>query len=282
MSHHTARQLACVAMIVLAFTASTAVADAIVPKLSDSVIVRVAYEGKPLKDQGVVAALLSLASEGREPINKAKPVPQLDTMKLDDPSGKMWTYAGYLWGGENKNGKFRFRGFAPVGGDIPDQVRVAVYLPSQDRAFLTDISTTRPYLARMTADLHADGTGTLRHDWPSVLQHLPFLQALGITLAVELLIVFAYCRRKKLPLAPPLRVGIWTNLLTWPVVWVLVIGFQVTLATPDKIVLFIMIEAMAASFEGIMYTWRGKMGWKSGMSVAFVANAASALVGLVL
>ena len=102
------------------------------------------------------------------------------------------------------------------------------------------------------------------------------------TLAVELLIVFVYCRRKKTPLARPLRVGIWANLLTWPVVWFLVIGIPITLATADEIVLFIMIEAMAASFEGIMYAWRGKMGWNSGILVALIANTASALLGLVL
>ena len=193
----------------------------------------------------------------------------------------MWTYAGYLWGGEHENGKFRFHGFAPVGGK-PDQVAVAVYLPSQNKTFLTEILATRPYLDRMTADLHADGTGTLRHDWPSVLQHLPFLQALAITLAVELLIVFVYCRRKKLPLARPLRVGIWANLLTLPVVWFLVIGIPITLATAGEIGVFVVIEAAAAIFEGVMYAWRGKMGWRSGMLVALIANTVSALMGLVL
>lgn len=281
MNDRHALQFSFVPLMVLGLAASNAVADAIVPKLSDSVLVTVIYEGEPLEEQDAVAALLSLASEERDPINMAVPVPQLDTSKLVDSSGKVWTYAGYLWGGENENGRFHFRGFQPVGGK-PDQVRVAFYLPSQDKAFLTEILPTRPYLDRMTADLHADGTSTLSHDWPSLLQHLPFLQALGITLAVELLIVFIYCRRKKLPLARPLRVGIWANLLTLPVVWFLVIGLPVTLATPNEISVFVGIEVVAALFEGVMYTWRGKMGWKAGMSVAFIANAASALLGLVL
>ena len=281
MNDRHALQFSFVPLMVLGLAASTAVADAIVPKLSDSVLVTVIYEGEPLEEQDAVAALLSLASEEQDPINMAVPVPQLDTSKLVEPSGKVWTYAGYLWGGENENSRFHFRGFQPVGGK-PDQVRVAVYLPSQDKAFLTDISATRPYLDRMTADLHADGTGTLRLDWPSVLQHLPFLQSLGITLVVELLIVFIYCRRKRLPFVRPLRVGIWANLLTLPVVWFLVIGMQVTLATASEIGLFVGIEALAALFEGVMYTWRGKMGWKSGVLVAFMANAASALLGLVL
>lgn len=269
-----------VALTVLVFASSPAVAD-VGPKLPDAVVVTVTCEGKPLEDQGAVAALLSLASEEQDPINMAVPVPQMDPSKLVDPGGKVWTYAGYLWSGEYRDGKFRFNGFQPVGGK-PDQVRVAVYLPSHDKAFLTDISATRPYLDRMTADLHADGTGTLRHDWPSVLQHLPFLQALGITLAVELLIVFVYCRRKKLPLTRPLRVGIWANLLTLPVVWVFVILLPVTLATANEIGIFVGIEVAAALFEGVMYAWRGKLGWKAGMSVAFMANAASALLGLAL
>ena len=136
-------------------------------------------------------------------------------------------------------------------------------------------------LALAASTAMADVT-KLRHDGPSGLQPLSFLQALGITLVVELLIVFVYCRRKKTPLARPLRVGIWANLLTLPVVWFLIIGLQVTLATASDIGVFVGIEALAALFEGVMYTWRGKMGWKSGMSVAFIANAASALLGLVL
>ena len=280
MNDRHALNLSILTLMVLAFAASPAVAD-VGPKLPDSVVVTVTYEGEPLEDPGAVAALLSLASEQQDPINMAVPVPQLDTLKLVDPSGNVWTYAGYLWGGKYKNGKFRFHGFQPVGG-MAENVRVAVYLPSQDKTFVTDIAPTRPYLARMTADLHADGTGTLRLNWPSALQDLPFLQALGITLAVELLIVFVYSRRKKTPLARPLRVGIWANLLTLPVVWFLVIGLQVTLATAGEIGVFVGIEVLAALFEGVMYAWRGKLGWKSGMSVSFIANTASALVGLVL
>ena len=136
-------------------------------------------------------------------------------------------------------------------------------------------------LALAASTAMADVT-KLRHDGPSGLQHLSFLQALGITLVVELLIVFVYCRRKKLSLVRPLRVGIWANLLTLPVVWFLVIEMQVTLATASEIGVFIGIEVSAALFEGVMYAWRGKLGWKSGMSVSFVANTASALLGLVL
>jgi hypothetical protein len=68
-------------------------------------------------------------------------------------------------------------------------------------------------LALAASTAMADVT-KLRHDGPSGLQHLPFLQALGITLAVELLIVFAYCRRRGIALARPLRVGVLANVLS--------------------------------------------------------------------
>jgi hypothetical protein len=98
MNDRHALHLSSLTLIGLVFAASPAVAD-VGPKLTDAVVVTVT--------------------------NMAVPVPQLDTSNFVAPSGKVWTYAGYLWGGENKNGKFRFNGFQPVGGK-PDQVRVAI------------------------------------------------------------------------------------------------------------------------------------------------------------
>ena len=105
MTDRSTLQIASVALMAVALAVSSAMAD-VGPKLTDAVVVTVTCEGEPLEDQGAVAALLSLASEERDPINMAVPVPQLDTSKLVAPNGTLWTYAGYLWGGENNNGKF--------------------------------------------------------------------------------------------------------------------------------------------------------------------------------
>jgi len=247
------------------------------PKIGGFVNVTVTVDGKPLEDKDAVGTLLSLSP-------KFSDHPQHVPM-LDDPSGGRWMQAGNLWGGKNEEGRFQFHGFMPVGG-IPDQVRVAVYLPSQDKVYVTDISPTRPHLVRMSADLHSDGTGTLRLDWPSLWQELPFLQALGITLTVELVIVFVfvsvYRRRKELSLARPFRVGIWVNILSLPVVWLILIMGQLTLENLSGVIAFVGIELLVVLFEGVMYVWRGKMSWKSGMAMSFTANTVSAIVGLVL
>jgi hypothetical protein len=260
--------------MILAFTAAPAMAD-VGPKIGGFVVVTVTVDGKPLEDKDAVGTLLSLSPQFSDHPSHL-PI-------LDDPSGLKWMQAGNLWGGKNEEGRFRFHGFMPVGG-IPDQVRVAVYLPSQEKVFITDVSPTRPHLVRMTADLHSDGTGTLKLDWPSLWQELPFLQALGITLAVELVIVFVfvYRRRKELSLARPLRVGIWANILSLPVVWLVLIMSQLTLGTVIGVFVFVGIELLAALFEGMMFVWRGKMTWRSAMAMSFTANALSAIVGLVL
>jgi hypothetical protein len=107
-----------VALMTLAFGVTPAMAD-VGPKIGGYVVVTVTVDGKPLEDKDAVGTLLSLS-----PKNSRHPqhVPI-----LDDPSGLKWMQAGNLWGGENENGKFRFRGFMPVGG-IPNQVRVACFV----------------------------------------------------------------------------------------------------------------------------------------------------------
>lgn len=260
-----------VTLLILTSAATPALAD-VGPKIGGFVVVTVTVDGQPLEEKDAVGTLLSLSP-------KFSDHPQ-HVPVLDDPSGGKWMQAGNLWGGKNENGTFRFHGFMPVGG-IPDQVRVAVYIPSHDKVFVTDISPTRPHLVRMTADLHADGTGTLKLDWPSLWQELPFWQALGVTLFVELLVVFLFCRKKNVAIARPLRVVIWVNFLTLPVVWLFLIGSQLTLGTLTGVAAFVVVELLAVLFEGGMYRWRGKMEWKSAMTVSLIANGMSALLGLV-
>lgn len=104
--------------MLLALSATPLKAD-VGPKIGGYVVVTVTVEGEPLEEKDAVGTLLSLSP-------KFSDHPQHVPM-LDDPSGGKWMQAGNLWGGKNENGKFRFHGFMPV-GDIPDQVRVAVYL----------------------------------------------------------------------------------------------------------------------------------------------------------
>jgi hypothetical protein len=66
------------------------------------------------------------------------------------------------------------------------------------------------------------------------------------------------------------------------VVWFFVIQSQWMLGPEIGFVVFVGIELLAALFEGILYGWRGRMGWKAGITVSLIANAASALLGLVL
>ena len=68
-------------------------------------------------------------------------------------------------------------------------------------------------------------------------------------------------------------------MLTLPVVWFFVIEYQWMQSASVGMIVYVVSELLATVFEGVMYSWRGKMGWKSGMAVSLIANTTSARWG---
>lgn len=276
-------------MIVLLAMATPALAD-FGPKPNDRQHFAVTFAGGPLPDARFVAGMLYQRLESREaPLNMGAVVPGLKLALPPGDSAGNWTYASYRWGGKGANGQVEFHGFV---SDIPKTFRVVVYLPSQDKIFITNEAKTHALLNRFHVNLSPDGTATLVRDpsgqWLADglvgLAQRGMFKALAITLVIELLVVVCLVLGlRKRPLLARLAVTcLCVNLFTLPLLWVTcLIGFWM-FGLWAGIVLLAVLELMVVFLEGSAYAIVGRLGWKLGLAVAFLANATSFLLGLII
>jgi len=267
-------------------SASPARADA-GPKPVNDVVVHVTYLGKPLSDSHFEATLLELV--GPTSVRgggRTRSTMDLAKMPLSEADGRQWKAALYEWGGQGKNGEVRFQGFHPPdrrepgGGWPPRHVRLVIYLPSEEKLFLTDVAETRPYLTFLKADLQPDGTGSLRTSWESLGQRMGLPYALGLTLLVELAVVIAYGRYQGIALTRLLVLCVVVNVISLPVVWFVTVACYSEFGELRGFGCLLLAELGATAFEGLAYSWVGRLGIRGGFGVALMANVASMAVGL--
>jgi hypothetical protein len=276
-------------------------ADA-VPKPENDVVVSVTYQGKPLADVQFKAVLLKLvapselrgpAGHGAEQLarreRQVNTTSEWATLPLTEVNGWHWTFANV---GDGHNGQVRFHGFWLPGNRDPSwpdrppqQVRLAVYLPSERRWFLTEVAETRPYLTFLRSDLRPDGTGSLIAAWESLWQRVDLPIALGLTLLVELSIVLGFGLHKHIlpiKLALLLLIGIVVNVVSLPVVWFVTLKSYSELGRLIGFGCFLLAELGATVFEGLAYAWPGRLGLRAGLGISLLANSASMVLGLFL
>jgi hypothetical protein len=258
------------------------------PKPDDRLHFFVTYAGEPLPDTPFVATVLRFYPLGstRQSGPKGAAVPGLNDLPVDAPGGQ-WGDTNH-WGGQGAHGQVEFHGFYYDGG-VPDRIRLAVYLPSQPKAFLSDVAETHPLLRSYQVDLQPDGTATLRLDrtgefavdWLVGLWRLGMGFALGLTLLIEGSVVAAFAGYYQRPLACLLGICVGVNLLTLPGVWaVTVTGFYLA-GPPSGLVVLALAELAATLFEGLFYALPGRLGWAEGLRLALLANAASLGFGII-
>jgi hypothetical protein len=258
------------------------------PKPDDRLFFSVTYAGEPLPDTHFTATVLRFYPTGstRKSGPSGAAVPGLADLDLSAPGGR-WGRTSH-WGGEGARGHVEFNGFYE-GGGVPDQIRLAVYLPSQGKVFVSDVAETHPLLRTYQVDLQPDGTATLRLDrtgafavdWLVGLWRLGMWLALGLTLAIESLVVAIFARRDKRPVARLFWCCLAGNLLTLPIVWAVTVTGFCFLGPRWGFVVLAIAELFALLFEGLVYAWRGRLGWAKGFRLSFLANAASLGVGII-
>jgi hypothetical protein len=258
------------------------------PKPDDRLHFFVTYAGEPLPDTEFVATVLRFYPLGstRRSGPSGAAVPGLTDLPLSAPDGQ-WARTSH-WGGQGAHGHVEFYGFFE-GGGVPDQIRLAVYLPSQAKVFLSDVAETHPLLRTYQVDLQPDGTATLRLDrtgafavdWLAGLWRLGMWLALGLTLLIEGTVVAIFARRYKRPLARLFWCCLGVNLLTLPVVWAVTVTGFFFLGPWRGFVVLAIAELAAVLFEGLVYATLGRLGWAKGLRLALLANAASLGLGII-
>ena len=260
------------------------------PKPNDRQYMTVKLDGQSLQDTYFLAAMLSEETKLREqPLNMGKAVPGLNAALRAKRSTDNWSYANYLWGGAGKNGEVDFGGFAY--GGVPKRFRIAIYLPSQDKIFITDAAETHPLLHRFLVDLTSNGTGTLVRDqtgqWLAdrlvgLARHGMF-RALAITLVVEWLVVglMILVLKKRQLLIRMMVTCLCVNLATLPVLWVVCLVAFWMFGLWTGFLILIWLELIVFILEGSTYATIGRLNWKWGLTVSLLANIASIAVGII-
>ncbi|MHB1415710.1 MAG: hypothetical protein ACYC1C_10685 [Chloroflexota bacterium] len=270
----------CAALLLLVGTTKPAAAD-VGPK--PEVVVGVYFGGQSLPYTQYSAAILSCATgeAGLAPPDPSWGMPAvqgLESLDLSDPSGCRWGYPPTpVSAGEAADGGARFSYM------VPSHFRLAVYVPASGQTFLTPPVDRDTLRARFTVDLASDGTATIspapqpvwESDWRWDLACL----ALPLTLIVELAIVLLWARRSALPARPLFITGLIANVLTLPLVWLVVLGASYLLGGPAAFVALAFLEVLAVFFEGSFYWKGGKLRLGNALALSMVANLASFTLG---
>jgi hypothetical protein len=242
--------------------------------------IRVTFQGEPLTEKPT-AALLSWR-DGESALgdpHEGTGVPGLDRVPLGGPGGGHWRYwNGKVpsWAGDDLT--FQLGRYGP---GRPERVRLAVYLPSRQNVFVTEAAPLRHDRSDnfFIADLAPNGTGTLeRQDagrWRVLLEKgfgLEFVVAFCVTLVSELAFLFLWCWFARLPRARFLLLGLVANVLSVPVLWLLVLW---GLEGGNPWVMLAAGEVGVVLFEGLLYARFGPLPRGKGLLLSALANLAS-------
>ncbi len=192
--------------------------------------------------------------------------------KFRECSGDGWYFVGNV---------FNTTDGAPIRWTYypPDPFRILIYIPEQDRTIISGSLDRFAFDSYYTATVDvSDGTISVKENHVSWFG--AFALRLAVTLAVELLIALAFALRSR----KQLGVICVTNIITQ-------IGLNLFLMSSlsanwfGVLIVYPVCEIIVFAVEAAVYTRLlsdGKFGWKRFTLYAFVANAASFLIGFAL
>ncbi|PIZ93138.1 hypothetical protein COX84_06120, partial [Candidatus Micrarchaeota archaeon CG_4_10_14_0_2_um_filter_49_7] len=185
-----------------------------------------------------------------------------------------WHPAQLALGGKCADSRCNFNYF------MPTDFRLAVFLPSTGRLYLSNELTRTEFDSYFQVELNKDGSAGISETRPgSILKNIIyFLPALAITVVLELLAAFAYLAFSKLDKRILVSVFL-ANIVSLPIVW-----FVFPLISPELIIIIIPAELFAFLFESaVIYALNhDKLGLKQALLLSLIANAISFVIGGVI
>jgi len=206
------------------------------------------------------------------------PPPHLNISEYDSGKGCYWTYASFAWGGQCTDSRCGFS------YSIPTEFKLAVYLPSLGRVFITNATTRTSFDSEYTAYLSSSGSAVISENtpFPAPLPLLylffSFIVALVATLFIELPVAFVFLKISKLKTKILLYV-LLANLISLPIVWGAVIFF-----IGDFVLALAFAELFAMLFEGyfIHFTNKRLITLKKSLLMSLMMNISSLVAGGIL
>jgi hypothetical protein len=271
-----------VACSIVFFAAAAPLAFADVgPKPSVDVAVRL--NGAPVPDDTFVSQMLTCnppnVQAGTRCGFDGPACDRFTALAVPEPAeGCTWRLHGppMVWGGGCKAGQCNFTYF------VPERFRLAVYLASTDRLFISNPVTRTAWYSSYRLDLAEDGSARLVETTALLRRsHLGgAVVALLLSLLIELAVGYVFVRLTHSPCRALLGVLIG-NLLTVPILW-----FAVAVAFPGGAFLLTLAlaEVAAVVVEGgiIAGLTRGQMRPAKAFAMSLLLNVISFVLGVPL
>lgn len=250
----------------------------------------VTREGRALDGEFIAAVLVLKAKDdapsGQSPIRIPVSLPGLEHgLPAEEPTS-VWTYARYMWGGHGRDGQVDFGNLL----NHADRIRVAVYVASEKRLYVSDEVKTHPLLTHFNVTLEGSDKATLVRvetgrwmaDALVALEEHGLWIAFGITLAAEsMVVVLAMALQDmRIRMLRMFMICQVMNCLSLPTLWLFAfLGFYCGGLWNGMVFLGI-LEVGVVLFEGAAYALFGKQGWW-GVILSLIANVASFAAGVV-
>ncbi|MFH1409737.1 MAG: hypothetical protein ABIH34_07535 [Nanoarchaeota archaeon] len=231
----------------------------------------VTWEGQEVQDRSFHAKMLSCQQEGNR-LPGENVISLLNISEYDPEKDCIWMPSPLAWGGTCENAECHFNYFLPI------EFKLAVYLPSQDKVFISPEVTRENFRSTYDVELLPDGSIDLKETTPFMESDASknirdFITALVITLILELLaarIFFSAKRSKKALLSV-----IAANAISLPLVW-----FVFPLLK-NMLLVIILAEIFAFVFEAYVIHFLNKelISLKRSFLLSLIMNAASFFLG---
>jgi hypothetical protein len=199
-------------------------------------------------------------------------IPQLDISIYDGTAGCYWKPDWGAWGGKCTASACHF-GYIP-----PTEFKLAVYLPSTDKVYISNLVKRENFYSTFEANLINNGGMDIEETtgfWKSdIIRNFKyFLLALFLTIVLESLIAWERVRKQKNPRRIMYSVVV-ANLISLPIVWFV---FPLLVFAPFAV---IMGEFFAFAFEGIFIHYANKdYSLSDTMILSLIMNAVSLFIG---
>lgn len=235
------------------------------------ITVNVTYNGGPV-NATFYSTMLFTCTNSPNVSTSGIQVPQLRTSYYDAARGCYWTHDNLARDAVCTNGMCRFRFFPQ------SNFKMAFYLPSLNKIFVTNEVSISNFTTSFSAQLHPNGSATIARVSSPILAPgiLGFFSAaLALTLVIEVAAAFLYLRAVKTKKKGRiLGAVVLVNIISVPVLW---FGFVYFLGTLG----FVLGEIFAVVFEGyaVYYLNRKAIKLRRAMLMSLLMNLASLTIG---
>jgi hypothetical protein len=232
-----------------------------------NVDIDILYGGSLVSDASFNAVMLYCINDTKDYQDRHL-IPQLNLSEYDSVKNCYWQPAFLAWGGDCKDSKCHFS-YMP-----PREFKLAVYIPSLNKVFVTNEVSRANYNSNYRAELSPEGSAKIYETTLLPDSVRLFIEALIITLVIELFTAFIFIKIAKLPKRILVSVLI-ANLISLPIVWFV---FPLLL---NILLVMLLSEIFAVVFEAyfIHYFNKKRITLKKSFILSIIMNLASFLIG---